>query len=72
MNEFRILFHEETNTYWTNSEDWKKLLQNSRVLYHYGIVDSDNIFVVKRAMNEIGYRMIKREEFKGSRLESIL
>lgn len=72
MDKFRILFHKETGTYWTNHTNWKKLMKDSDVLYYYAEIDSDNIFTVKQVMNKSGYNMINNKEFKGTRLESTL
>lgn len=63
---FPLLYHKETGTYWTNDDNWKVKMKESKYLYKDVYVDTDNIFLLKQAMNSYGYRLVKDSELRGT------
>ena len=66
MEKFPLLYHNDTGTYWTNDDDWKAKMKESKYLYKYVNVDTDNLFALKQVMNNNGYRLVKDSELRGT------
>lgn len=59
MKFIQLLYHDKTDTYWSNDIDWKSKWKEEKISYGHIEMDTDNIFIVKKSMNEDGFDLVK-------------
>jgi len=59
MKSVQLLYHDKTNTYWSNDVNWKELWKEEKINYGHIEMDTDNIFIIKKSMNQDGFELVK-------------
>lgn len=62
MEKVELVYHETTDTYWTNDLNWKERWKVESISYGSVEVKTDNIFELKTIMNRDGYELVKDTE----------
>lgn len=58
-NKVELVYHEQTNTYWSNDINWKERWKTESISYGQVLINTDNIFELKTRMNKDGYELVK-------------
>jgi hypothetical protein len=70
MNKVELLYHAQTDTYWSNDKNWRERWETEVVSFGHIEMNTDNIFEIKQSMNRDGYDLVKDIEgtpFKGGK-----
>lgn len=59
MKKVELVYHEATDSYWTNDINWKVRWKEESISYGSVEIKTDNIFEVKTIMNLHGYVLVK-------------
>lgn len=62
MNKLTMVYHEQTNTYWVNDVNWKERYKTESMNWGHVQIDTNNIFDIKRLMNEDGFELVKKDD----------